>query len=152
MENGSPSPVAVRQKLGLKHEFTELNLLFEISRTLDMSIDLKDVLAPVLEKTARHMKMIRGAITILDRKTGEIFIDEAYGLSDSQKERGRYKIGEGVTGMVVKTGKPVVVPKTSDEPLFLNRTGSRAPSPPTVISILPFPPTMTCVFYPSLHP
>jgi Nif-specific regulatory protein len=113
------------QKQGLRREITELNLLFEISSTLDMSMDLKDVLGPVLEKMARNMSMLRGTITILDRKTGEIFIDEAYGLSESQKERGRYKIGEGVTGMVVRTGKPAVVPRISREPLFLDRTGAR---------------------------
>ena len=112
-------------KQGLRREITEINLLFEISRTLDMSMDLKDVLGPVLEQMARHMSMLRGTITILDRKTGEIFIDEAYGLSESQKERGRYKIGEGVTGMVVRTGKPAVVPRISREPLFLDRTGAR---------------------------
>ncbi len=112
-------------KQGRRREITEINLLFEISRTLDMSIDLKDVLGPVLEQMARHMSMLRGTITILDRKTGEIFVDEAYGLSESQKERGRYKIGEGVTGMVVRTGKPAVVPRISREPLFLDRTGAR---------------------------
>jgi Nif-specific regulatory protein len=112
-------------KHGLRREMAEINLLFEISNTLDMSIDLKDVLGPVLEKMARHMSMLRGTITILDRKTGEIFIDEAYGLSESQKERGRYKIGEGVTGMVVRTGKPAVVPRISLEPQFLDRTGAR---------------------------
>jgi Nif-specific regulatory protein len=122
-ETKKAASTAPRQ--GLRREITEINLLFEISRTLDMSIDLKDVLGPVLEKMAHHMSMLRGTITILDRKTGEIFVDEAYGLSESQKERGRYKIGEGVTGMVVRTGKPAVVPRVSREPLFLDRTGAR---------------------------
>jgi Nif-specific regulatory protein len=112
-------------KQALRREIAEINLLFEISNTLDMSIDLKDVLGPVLAKMADHMSMLRGTITILDRRTGEIFIDEAYGLSESQKERGRYRIGEGVTGMVVRTGKPAVVPRISREPLFLDRTGAR---------------------------
>ncbi|MBN2223494.1 MAG: sigma 54-interacting transcriptional regulator [Deltaproteobacteria bacterium] len=112
-------------KQGLGREIAEINLLFDISNTLDMSIDLKDVLGPVLAKMAHHMSMLRGTITILDRKTGEIFVEEAYGLSESQKDRGRYKIGEGVTGMVVRTGKPAVVPRISREPLFLDRTGAR---------------------------
>ena len=122
-EKRETAPTTPRQ--GLRREIAEINLLFEISRTLDMSMDLKDVLGPVLEKMADRMSMMRGTITILDRRTGEIFIDEAYGLSESQKERGRYKIGEGVTGMVVRTGKPAVVPRISREPLFLDRTGAR---------------------------
>jgi Nif-specific regulatory protein len=34
-------------------------------------------------------------------------------------------LGEGITGRVVETGKPIVVPKVSREPMFLNRAGKR---------------------------
>ena len=37
--------------------------------------------------------------------------------------RTRYRVGEGITGRVVQSGRPVVVPRVSREPLFLNRTG-----------------------------
>ena len=103
----------------------ELALLYEISRILDRSIDLRDVMNPVLRAMARHMGMLRGTITLLDRETGEISIEAAYGLSERQKRRGRYRLGEGVTGKVIQTGRPAVVPRVSEEPLFLNRTGAR---------------------------
>jgi len=109
----------------VRSEIPELLLLFEISRNLDRSLDLRDVVGPVLEAIAKHMGMMRGTLTLLNRDTGEIFIEAAHGLSESQKERGRYRPGEGVTGKVVKTGRPVVVPHISDEPLFLDRTGAR---------------------------
>lgn len=100
-------------------------LLFEISQSLDRSMDLRDVVGPVLESIAHNMGMMRGTLTLLNRDTGEIFIEAAHGLSESQMERGRYRAGEGVTGKVVKTGRPAVVPHISDEPLFLDRTGAR---------------------------
>jgi Nif-specific regulatory protein len=103
----------------------ELTLLFEISQTLDRVIDIREAVHPVLELMARHMGMLRGTIALLNRETGEIAIEAAYGLSHSQVERGRYKLGEGVTGKVVQTGQPAIVPRVSDEPLFLNRTGAR---------------------------
>jgi len=109
----------------VKREIRELSLLFEISQTLDRSLDLRDVVNPVLESMAQHMGMMRGTLTLLNRETGEIFIEAAYGLSTSQRERGRYRLGEGVTGKVVETGQPAVVPRISEEPLFLNRTGAR---------------------------
>jgi Nif-specific regulatory protein len=37
--------------------------------------------------------------------------------------RARYRVGEGITGRVVQSGKPIVVPRVSQEPLFLDRTG-----------------------------
>ena len=109
----------------VRREVQELSLLFEISQTLDRNMDLRDVVGPVLKAIAKHMGMLRGTITLLDRETGEIFIEAAYGLSTSQQERGRYRLGEGVTGKVVQTGQPAVVPRISEEPLFLNRTGAR---------------------------
>jgi len=34
--------------------------------------------------------------------------------------RARYRLGEGITGRVVESGKPIVVPRISREPQFLN--------------------------------
>lgn len=34
-------------------------------------------------------------------------------------------MGEGITGKAIDTGQPAIVPRISDEPLFLDRTGSR---------------------------
>jgi len=108
-----------------RREIHELTLLFEISQTLDRVLDLRDAVAPILQAMAKHMGMLRGTIALLNPETGEISIEAAYGLSTSQQERGRYKLGEGVTGKVVATGRPAVVPRVSQEPLFLNRTGAR---------------------------
>ena len=109
----------------VKIELKELGLLFEISQILDRSMDLREVVGPVLDAVAKQMGMVRGTLTLLNRQTGEIFIDAAHGLSESQKERGRYRLGEGVTGKVIQTGRPMAVPRVSQEPLFLNRTGAR---------------------------
>ncbi|MHC5035374.1 MAG: nif-specific transcriptional activator NifA [Planctomycetota bacterium] len=108
-----------------KREVQELSLLFEISRTLERSIDLRDVVGPLLETMAKSMGMLRGTLTLLNRQTGEISIEAAHGLSAKQRERGRYRPGEGVTGKVVQTGRPAVVPRISEEPMFLDRTGAR---------------------------
>jgi Nif-specific regulatory protein len=102
-----------------------LQLLFEISQSLDGSMDLREVVGPVLDAIAKHTGMVRGTITLLDRQTGELLIESAHGLSPGQRERGRYKKGEGVTGKVVETGRPMVIPRISDEPLFLDRTRAR---------------------------
>lgn len=105
-------------------EVQELSLLFEISQILEKSLDLHEIIGPVLKALAEIMGMTHGTITLLNRQTGDIYIEAAHGLSSSQREKGRYKPGEGVTGQVVKTGKPAIVPRISREPLFLNRTGA----------------------------
>jgi len=109
----------------MSREVRKLSLLFEISQTLDQSIDLREVVYPVLELLAEHTGMVRGTLTLLNRETNEIVIEAAVGLSEDQRRKGRYKVGEGVTGKVIETGKPAVVPRISDEPFFLDRTGAR---------------------------
>ena len=99
------SPGYVAEKIG------ELSLLFDISQTLDSSMDLRDTLGPVLEIIAKYKGVIRGSLTLLNRETGEISIEAAYGLSPSQQRRGRYRVGEGIIGQVFQTGKPAIIPK-----------------------------------------
>ncbi|MFP4330030.1 MAG: nif-specific transcriptional activator NifA [Spirochaetaceae bacterium] len=106
-------------------KYEELSLLFEISQILDQSMDLKQIIQPTLRAVTEHLGMLRGTITLLNRQRNEILIEAAYGLSDAQRERGRYKLGEGITGKVVQSGQPKVIPRISEEPEFLNKTGAR---------------------------
>jgi Nif-specific regulatory protein len=108
-----------------EQEQSSISLLAEVSRTVNNEEDINKVLRLVLFILSEHMNMLRGMITILNRDTSEIVINESFGLTEQQRERGRYKIGEGIIGQVVKKGKPVVVPRINEEPLFLDRTGSR---------------------------
>jgi Nif-specific regulatory protein len=109
----------------IRREIKELTLLFEISQTLDSTVDVRDVVVPVLKAMSRHMGMSRGTLTLLNRAAGEIVIEAAHGLSNSEQERGRYKLGEGITGQVIQTGRPAIIPRISEEPMFLDKTGAR---------------------------
>ena len=103
----------------------DVTLLYEISEALNEHLDLKKSLYKVLDILSSSMNMLRGTITILDPLRNEISIEVAHGLSKSAMQKGKYKLGEGITGRVIETGKAVAIPKISQEPLFLNRTDSR---------------------------
>ncbi len=100
----------------------ELQLLHALSNILDQSLDMRDVVSPVLDALADFMGMNYGTLTLLNRKTGDILIEAAHGLSPQQARRGRYKVGEGVTGKVIQTGEAIVIPSKKDSPLILDRT------------------------------
>lgn len=109
----------------IERKLLELTVLNEISNALNSSVELKDVMKKVLAILHKKMGMERGTLTLLDSRSGELLIEEAYGLDAQAIERGRYRIGEGITGKVVQCGEPIVVPNVGNEPLFLNRTGAR---------------------------
>jgi len=85
-ETGSAPPAGAD---GEGRELTELTLLLELSEILDRSMDLREVLGPALEAMHRHMGMLHGTITLLNRETGEISIEAAYGLSRNEQRRAR---------------------------------------------------------------
>ncbi len=103
----------------------DITLLYEISQALNEHLDLKKALYKVLEILSSSLDMVRGTITILHPLRDEIHIAVAHGLSKSTMERVTYKLGEGITGRVIETGKAVTIPKISEDPSFLNRTAAR---------------------------
>jgi Nif-specific regulatory protein len=103
----------------------EQSVLFEISRILDTSTDLQHTIAPVLKVLADELDMKRSTVTLLNRQSGEVRIEAAHGLTDSQQGKGRYSPGEGVIGRVIESGEPEIVPDINEDPDFLDRTGAR---------------------------
>lgn len=102
----------------------ELKLLFEISSLLNkVKRDLKNNLNPVIELLANYLTAERVFLTILNRANLQISIEVAYGLTEEEQSRGIYKIGEGIIGSVVETGKAIVIPKILEHNGYLNRTG-----------------------------
>ena len=103
----------------------EVTMLYEITKALNQHLVLKKSLYKVLDILSNSMNMLRGTITILNPMRNEIRIEVAHGLTRNAIERVKYKLGEGITGRVIETGEAVSIPKISEEPLFLDRTGSR---------------------------
>lgn len=103
----------------------QVTLLYEISKALNEHLDLKKSLYKVLDILSTSMEMTRGTVTILDLLRNEINIEVAHGIPKTAVSRVKYKLGEGITGRVIQSGKPVSIPKISDEPEFLDRTASR---------------------------
>jgi Nif-specific regulatory protein len=108
-----------------QNKLEDITLLYEISKALNEQFDLKKSLYRVLDILSNKIGMVRGTVTLLDPLRNEINIEVAHGLSQSTMTKVKYKLGEGVTGKVIETGKAVAIPQISDEPLFLNRTAMR---------------------------
>ncbi len=114
-----------RNKGNAMKAIEQVTLFYEISNALNEHLDLKKSMYKVLDILSKSMQMERGTISILNPLRNEISIEVAHSLSKSAMDRVKYKLGEGIIGRVIETGKAVAIPKISEEPLFLNRTASR---------------------------
>ena len=84
-----------------------LSILFQVSEVVAKSTDLEECILEVMEEMAKKFGILQAFLTVLNRNSSKIYIEVAYGLTKEQKERGEYKIGEGIIGEVVKTGEPI---------------------------------------------
>ncbi len=99
----------------------ELETLYKVSQILAAGARKKKALAEILNILDRELGLHRGTITLLVPGGNEIRIEATHDLSQEQSRKITYRVGEGVTGKVMQTGKPMIIPKVSQEPLFLNR-------------------------------
>ncbi|HUI92507.1 MAG TPA: sigma 54-interacting transcriptional regulator [Chitinivibrionales bacterium] len=112
-------------EIATRLSFNGLATLYRIARLLSTPGDLKATMEGVLDILETHAGMKRGMISILHPESSELRVDAAKGIPESGKLRGKYKLGEGITGKVVATGRPIAIPKLRNEPTFLDKTGAR---------------------------
>src|SRR5262249_41874170 len=98
--------------------------LLEVSQALSGTLNLKSALHRVLEIMAKRHGALRSMVTLLN-DDGELTVEAADGL-DEPAQGIRYRVGEGITGRVVESSRPVVVPRVSREPDFLHRASRRS--------------------------
>jgi Nif-specific regulatory protein len=106
-----------------QREAQRLSTLLDVSQALSGTLNLKASLHRVLEVLADQYRAVRGLVALLDAN-GALHIEASDGMGDSSRPVS-YEVGEGITGRVVQSGKPIVVPRVSREPAFLHRAARR---------------------------
>ena len=101
----------------------EMAVLSRISHAVMRERNVSALLRQVLDILCREMGLVRGTVTLLRGR--QLVIEASNGLSREEMRRGRYRLGEGVTGQVALTGEARIIPDISQEPEFLYRTGAR---------------------------
>ena len=119
-------------------EVRKLSTLLEASQALSSTLDLKQALHRVLEILGRHHGAVRSTVVLLNEDTGDVELEASAGAVTPGK-RVRYRLGEGITGQVVQSGKPIVVPRVSREPAFLHRAANRPELPHQELSYISAP-------------
>src|SRR5208282_476367 len=98
--------------------------LHAIAKILAQPGDLRDQLELALKEMSSRLGMQRGMISLMDREKKEAWLDIAHDVNIDGLEVS-YKPGEGITGKVAETGRPMAVANLGKETHFLDRTGAR---------------------------
>ncbi len=104
-------------------ENIEMAVLHQISHVIVHQRNVSALLREVLDIMHREMGFERGTFSL--RHGNLLGIEASHGLTEEERQRGVYQVGEGVTGKVAQTGKAKVIPDVFKDDEFLDRTGSR---------------------------
>lgn len=114
-----------------------LTAIYEVSKILSSSLDLRVTLREVLSILSSFLDMQRGMISLV-QDDGSLRLIAAHGLTQTEIDAMRFEDG-GVTLRIFVSGLPVVVPNIRNEPLFVNRNSTRPQDDGADISFIGVP-------------
>ena len=117
-----------------QQRLAEVSTLYTVAQQTTTSLDLNEVLENIVSIIKRVLACRGCCIFLVDQETQELSIRAASGLSDKWRDEARLKVGEGISGQVAATGRPIYIPDTHSYPGFIFFD-------PTVRSLLAVPMT-----------
>jgi sigma-B regulation protein RsbU (phosphoserine phosphatase) len=105
--------------LELKERVTQLETCYQITSLLNSELNLGKLLDSIMEIARTVMKADACSLLLLDEETNELVFQVALSdVSTEIKSMARLKVGQGVAGMVVETGDPLILDDAYTHPKF----------------------------------
>jgi PAS domain S-box-containing protein len=104
-----------RAEQALKRSKREVEVLFLASRELGSSLDLDEVLVAVLERVRDLLKVVAASVWLTEPETGEVVCLQATGPQKEVVRGWRLAPGQGLAGIVARTGESLIVSDTGGD-------------------------------------
>jgi Nif-specific regulatory protein len=117
----------------------ELLVVQEAARLITKSSDPEPAIKGILRLLSQLLGLNRGRVLLPCPDDGTLDIRYAYGLTKEECSRGRYMIGEGITGKVFQTGQLALIQNIDEEPTYLARAVDRTTLPDEAVSFIAVP-------------
>jgi signal transduction histidine kinase len=92
----------------LRDKYERLNLLYQVGNVIHSTLDPQQALTLILGEAVRLMRASSGSVVLVNPTTGFLEIQASIGLPEQVSDL-RLRVGEGVTGWVARSGRPVRV-------------------------------------------
>ncbi len=99
----------------LRQERFETRLLQEAGQELSRTLDLESLLGSIMDLLARIVPYDAAVIHVLGADHLEIVNQSLRGYRESEEERVRLKLGQGIVGWVARTGQAEIVSHVRDD-------------------------------------
>ena len=102
----------------MNRRLEELTTLAKVSQTVTSQMVPGEMLELVAEMTAQTMGVEVCSLQLIDEERGELVMRAAWSRNRIYRRRPPLRIGEGVMGEVIRTGKPVTVDDVRSDPRY----------------------------------
>jgi Nif-specific regulatory protein len=103
----------------------QIQVLYEISQILDQAPNLDQALESILGIMSQSLALRQAGVTLKDPKSGQLHCRSSGNHSPEGQSRSACRPGEGLTGLILGTAQPFIMPVMSQEPIFINQTRAR---------------------------
>jgi HD-GYP domain-containing protein (c-di-GMP phosphodiesterase class II) len=105
----------------LQHELQTIRTLLDVSRTVNSSLDLRDVLETVMSSAEKLLGVEAASLLLLDKKRKNLEFHVAHGeKKNALTVLKSIPVEKGIAGYVARTGVPVICNDTSKDKRFDN--------------------------------
>jgi len=109
------------RKHSKKKGHNDIKAIYEISKAITSDMYIEDILKLIVNVTAQVTGSKICSIMLVDEKEGLIKIRATQAMSDEYLKKPPLKVGEGIAGKVIKTGKPLAIPDVREAPEYKYR-------------------------------
>jgi len=129
-----------KMPLNSNNNSTEADLLVvsQAAKLITHSSNPKPAIEGMLRLLSELLGLNRGRV-VLPNTNSKLSIAYSYGLTESEKSKGNYNIGEGITGRVYQTAQVALIQDIDDEPIYLTRAVERITLPDESVAFLAVP-------------
>lgn len=103
----------VRLHQEIKDQLKEGTLIYKVNNLINSTLDPEAVLIKVVKSIRKYFNYLICDVLLLDEQKENLYIAATDGYLAESRRNIQIKLGEGVTGKVAATGKPLVVPDVS---------------------------------------
>lgn len=118
---------------------SDLTVLHESAKLIGQSATPEIAISGILRLMSQMLGLNRGRVLLPSATNETLQIRYSYGLREEERRLGVYKVGEGITGSVMKSGQPAVIQNIDEEQNYLFRAVDRETLPDGVVAYMVVP-------------
>jgi diguanylate cyclase (GGDEF)-like protein len=106
----------------LHEKVEELRTFWTLSKTLSTTLNVDELFQLALHLIGRSLQVDAYALLILDESSNRLAVKAAFGLAEERVQGFSLALGEGISGVVAETGRPMLVPDVGGDARFVEES------------------------------